>query len=381
MKESACRHRARVWTAFVIVLSALVMAEANADTLDDYFFAQARDLSKRMLAHMPTAPRGHWMDDPEVRITPERDEFDLARETYSFRFRPTRRKERKSMQQFFNIENELTNVEWNKSVSDALANRYHDVIDLAQQEVSYALITHHLTLDRSFLNSEQTLSATSDFSSSRLQGAALRLELREQEGKRAERQIEQLRTSTILNYLDVSGSRELQVSTRLVNPQAIENVLQGIMGEPASTAYESSLASLEVRRAEQQVLLEKSRTGFGLSLLELSYENKIVDSYNMTFGFRFPFGRPTYSSQGRAREIRWKIDAYNADEVALQNLFERLPGVSDDVSSLVVLRRHQLELRESVAETRIALLHDFVDLLDLVGLLQQQPLKNWIKGT
>ncbi len=392
------------WFSVSLAL-AFAANRTTADTLDDYLFANDMELSTRMRAHRPRPPGSYWLEDPEVRITPERDERSEWNDTYSLRFRPTSRKQRRSARKLFDIETELTKTEWNQSLSAALAARYQHVIDLAGHEVETALTNRYLALDRSLLKSEQTASAGSNFSVADLQQAALRLELREREAQHLLRQTAELRSATIADYLTVPQADELKVSRRLVQPQEIGALVDILSVAPASTSFDHKRATLEVGRARQEMALAKSRTGFGLSLMELSYENKEIDSYNMTFGFRLPFGRRTHTSQRRVRElvaaeqqaylseqlfagtlhnavreIRWQIDAYAANEAALQSISDRLQSASTDMAALVVLRRHQLELLETAASTHIRLLHDFVALLDMVGGLQERPLRNWIRG-
>lgn len=379
--------------------------QATADTMDDYLFANNVELSASMNAHRSRPPGGYWLEDPEVRITPERDERSEWNDTYSLRFRPTSRKERRSARKLFDIETKLTKTEWNKSLSEALAARYQHVIDLADQEVEMALANRQLSLNRSLLKSEEAASAGSNFSVADLQQAALRLELREREVKSLTRKTAELRSATIEDYLLVAEEDQPKVSRRLIQPQEIGAIVDILSVAPASTSFDHKRATLEVGRARQEMALAKSRTAFGLSLMELSYENKEVDSYNMTFGFRLPFARRTHTSQRRVRElvaaeqqaylseqlfagalqnavreIRWQIDAYAANEAALQSVSDRLQSSAADMAALVVLRRHQLELLETAASTHIRLLHDFVALLDMVGGLQERPLRNWIRG-
>lgn len=388
------------------LLSATIAANrASADSMDAYLFSNNEELSRRMKAHRPRSPGGYWLEEPEVRITPERDERSEWNDTYSLRFRPTSRKERRSARKLFDIESELTKVEWNKSLSDALSLRYQHIIDLASQEVETALAKRRLGLDRSLLKSEEAASAGSNLSVADLQQAALRLELREREVQRLARKTAELRRATIADYLVVPKEGEPKVSRRLIQPEAIGAIVDILSVAPASTSFDHKRATLEVSRARQEMALAKSRTAFGLSLMELSYENKEVDSYNMTFGFRLPFFRRTHTSQRRVqefvaaeqqaylseqtfagtlqnavREIRWQIDAYATNEAALQSLNGRLQAASSDIAALVGLRRHQLDLLEVAASTHIRLLHDFVALLDMVGGLQEQPLRNWIRG-
>lgn len=383
----------------------MFVVEANANPMDQYLFEDNEYSAATARIRLPDAPTAHWLQDPELRISPEEDVMDMRSETYELRFRPTSRKERTATRELFSIENKIASAELEKTLSEALAGRYHDLIDLADKEVQVALAREHLSLARSILDSEQSLSASSNYSSARLQSAFIDVDLQQREFQRATRQAEQLRDATIAGYLSVSSEVLPQISRRLIQPEMVERFLTDVSSEAATNSLDSSMARLEIRRAQKEVALDKSRKAFGLSLMELGYEDKRTDSYRLTFGFRFPFSRRTYGSQVRARELstaiynahltdralsaavedktretRWQIDAYESDVTALQALTNRLQESSAEVSVLSVLRRHQLELLDSAANNHVRILHNFIELIELAGLLHQSSEQNWIGG-
>lgn len=379
--------------------------QARADGMDDYLFSGTEQLAGGMGA-LPKPPSGHWINNPELRIAPEQDVSETRTETYSLRFRPTSRKERMTSRELYGIESELARKQWERSLSEVMAKRYNRLIDLAESEVQVALLKQQLALDRSSFGAEKALSATRNYNSSRLQNVALRLELREQQVELADQKLSELRSTTLSGYLMVEGSNLPGVSKQLLQPQAISEMLDVLSDGPVSNSFDSTLAQLELKRARKELALEKSQTGFGLSLMEISYENKGIDSYNMTFGFRLPFKRNTYGGQSRAlellaakqyahlteqvltdsvansiRALQWRINDYFANQAAIESTANRLLSASsEDISGLSLLRRHQLELLETNASTHIRVLRDYVELLNVLGFLQRRPLKNWIRS-
>lgn len=378
---------------------------ARADPLDSYLFANNEALRDELQTRLPPAPAQPWLEDPEVRVAPEVDANDSWTQTYSLRLRPRSRRERDTSRELFDIENELATVEWDQTLSGGLSNRYHRVADLAALEVELGLARARLTLARSVLDSEMALAATPNFSPARLRNTVLRLELGELEAQRIATRTAQLRSNTIADYLIVAEGATPAVSGRLVGPDTIDEMLDSVTAGADSTSHYSSLARLELERARQQMILEKSRSGFGLNLLELTYENKGVDSYNFMVGIRLPFAQRIGEHQRRKRafvaaaqyssyversladsvrqavyEIRLQIDAFTAEEAVLQTLGSRLPPSAADPAALTALRRHQLQLLESAAKKHVDVLHGFIDLLHLAGWLQRQPLTNWIRS-
>lgn len=376
-----------------------------AEGMDDFLFADSDRMRSVMQAELPDPSGGYWFEDPELRVAPEVDINDLRTETYSLRFRPVSRKERRFARGLHQVEIQLARTQWSKALSGTLARRYRQLIELAEMEQELALLGAHLSLDRSLLESQQTLSATADYSPAKLLNLSVRLEQRELELRRVARATERLRGATVADYLVVRDTNTPALSARLVGPDAITSVLNRLATQAVSNSPESTLARLDVERAQREVELERSRTGFGLNLMELSYENKGTDSYNFTVGFRLPFAQRSRSMQRRTRELisagqrarltqqsvtetvqnsirslRIQIDAYAADTSALRALEQRLRESAADAEAYALLRRRQLELSGSAAGVHAGMLQDFVELLDLLGLLQQAPLKNWIAG-
>lgn len=387
----------------LIAAIALLTWSAQAETLEDYLFSDDAHLRNALRSELPGAPTLHWVQEPELRISPELDVTDAWTETYSLRFRPMGRKARQKERDIFTNETQAVSVDWNKRLSSTLAGRYHQTIDLAERETKIVLVRQRIAIDRSLLTAQQSLSASTNFNAARLQSDALRLTTKERELGHLAAALEQLREATVFDYLAVSDPTRPAISSRLITPERIAAMLDAVTGAAGSNAFDNQLAQLAVQHARHEMALEKRQSGFGLSLMELSYENKGVDSYNVTLGFRLPFTKRSHAHQRRvrdvvaaehhaqlasslvsdrvetaARELRWRLDEYRGHVSALETLQSRM--TVSDMSIHGALRLHQLALLERTAETHAQMLRNFVDLAHLTGALHQTPLRNWITG-
>ena len=402
------RFAVRIVAAFCVVTAAAAYGgETNA--LDAYLFPNDDALTSSTA--LPTAPQLYWLADPELRITQDRDESKLHVQTYRLRLHPTSSTQRATTTALFNAENALNELQSKKSQSAALANRYHRLIDLAEQEARFALAQQQLALDRRVLGAERAQAAGSRYSAARLENAVTRVAQRGRELQRDLDRINALRAATIGPQLAVAGDTDQpQVSRRLVQPPVIDAEVERIAALATSSTFANALAQLELQRATHEEKLARSENSFGLSLFELSHQSQRVDSYAVTVGFRLPFARNAYDSQRRAREVvvaqqhvqltqqtsaaqisdavrelRWKLKAHAADNAALQALVQRIASIkstnaASDASTFASLRQYQLDLCASAVDMHIRALHEFVALLDVAALLQQ-PNKNWIRET
>ena len=387
----------------VITLMVLTI-EAHANPIDDYLFTNNVKLVSAINLSLPNAPRMNWLEDPELRIAPELDSNNQLSDSYRIRFRASSHKERSSARKLFQTETELFNARWDKSLNVSLISRYQNIIELARQEVSLSLVEQQLILERSLFEPEAMASLNSNQRAADLQSAALVLEQLDRQHQSELRRTAALRDATVASYLNDVESTEPRVSLHLIRPEEIAHQLNGWSNETRSQAHSTKLAALEVARAQQALALEMGRTGFGLNLVEFRYDNKDIDSYVLNFGFRLPFSRSTQEVSKRTRDllvaqreeslavqvhndiqdnairaIRWQIDAYSVNEDDLLSISERIQSPSD-LQSLAVLHRYRLKLLKIAANTHINLLHDYIDLLSTLGVLQGEQQINWLGG-
>ena len=377
-----------------------VVAESN--NLNNYLFGDT------VTAHsgLPAARlRQAWLSEPELRISPEQDARGLNTETYALRFRPLSPSIRRSQKQLYDTESELAQLEHEALLGEALLQRYEDVIDLAELEAHLAIERQALELADREVASETKLSGQESYNIARLQRALLELEMQRHDVVLLELEVEQQRMITGITAFATPRGHEGQAATglsgRLARPTEVESMLQSRMDALRDNrgAIERKLAGAKLAEAKQALALQKAETGFGLDLLELSYENKGIDSYNLTFGFRLP--SRSFSAQRRSRDViaaqrvaDWtskmneershaaiqevyrRIERFDSTQQALMAFDRRISGA--EASTTLMLERHRLDLNKTMVEQHADVLRSLVHALSVTGAIYSRPLVNWL---
>ncbi len=395
-------HASALGLATAVLLAA---SPLHADGVDAYLFGDQSDVGTTIEAGLPEAPDRYWLEDPEFRFVPDRNTDNVSTETYRLRFRPTSSRERTADRAMYGIESEIVTARLRKSASQAMAGRYHRLLELIEVQLDADLIRKRLQLDRDQLRSEDALAASSDFSAARLGNATARLGQHEQALERSNARARALRQTTQLTDPGVRELHEAPLAQWLLQPAAIGAQLTELVAKASSDAFDSVVPRLEAQRAQHRLAEEKGRTGLGLSLLELGYQDDRVESYTLTFGFRIPLAqrpntrarlqRDLFEAQQLAQlaerelaerlrfavmQMQLQVDAHAQDAAALAALRSDAAGLPADAAILAALRTRQLELSASMTRTHIQLLHDLVDLLAETGQLDRAPLRNWLRS-
>ncbi|MGI9326745.1 MAG: hypothetical protein ACR2PZ_16115 [Pseudomonadales bacterium] len=372
---------------------------AQDDMITAYLAAGTLQSESEYMQRLPDAAVTSWLDDSELRVTPEVDSDSLWTQTYSVRARPIGRKERVANRRLSRLDNQMIMIEMQQSQNELLADRYHQLLDLAALEVISALSERSKRLDETELAQQRLLSARAAGNSNRLQRAVLDLELRESTVAQETAHLKSLRATTVGNLLAVAEDPR-GLSDRLLSPALIERRVQQIKD---ARDIRVQHRQLELDRAQEQLAITKAQRGFGLSLLELSFENKGIDSYNMTVGFRLPALRGSAELSRRAREIiRAEQQAFLAQQLAssqwlrhkqaVQRLHlqfeigQRAYGQSTqrrgagtlDAQAQMLQVRHELMLVESMVTAHVGMARELVDLLAQWGRLDDLPVRNWL---
>lgn len=402
---SGCVLRHAVFCA--VGLAGAVTNGEGVDVVDGFLF-QDEATFVRSMDELPGGPRLTWFDEPEVRVTPEVDADDLWTHTYSLRFRPAGRGERRLTKDLFAIENRLQQLQWTERFGDELTGRYERLIELALAEARLAVTTEERGLDAQLLDAERALATTRDFDAGRVQEAVLRLERREREVRELRALAQALRDAGLGSALQVAAPTP-RLSSRLMNPERVAQVVKAIDAAPAGAAPRRQRVELERSRAEHEAALARNQSRFGVNFFELSFENKGIDSYNLTLGIRIPHRNRSLGAQRRLRDViaaehdAWFVQqTLDGRAVALQRRIELqarnhadvvrgLTALADqrgaggldpsgDPGTYAAVRRHELALLDSAVALHAGVLRDYVQLLQIVGSLQARPLTNKLRG-
>lgn len=395
-------QRANVAGSLVGLASVWFCAPALAatdDLITAYLAAGTLQPEAAYIQRLPDASTTNWLEDSELRITPEVDADDLWTQTYSVRARPIGRRERAANRRLSTLENQMVMVELQQTQNELLADRYYQLLDLAALEVMSALTERSKQLDENALAQQRLLSAAATGNSNRLQRAVLELELREHTLAQQTAHLKSLRATTVGTLLAVSEAPR-GLSDRLLSPVQIEQRLQQIKDARDTRVQHRGL---ELDRAQEQMAITKAQRSFGLSLLELSFENKGIDSFNMTLGFRLPAVRGSAELSRRTREIiraeqqehlaqqrastQWQRHMQTVTRLRLQfdlnarsldRSAQRRQTANLDARAQVLQLRHELTLRESMVTAHVGMARELIDLLAQWGRLDDVPVRNWL---
>ncbi len=399
MKPTQRASASANWVGLALISLCATTHAAEDDLITAYLAAGTLQTETLSWQQLPDANVTSWLEDGELRISPEVDSDNLWTQTYSVRARPTGRKERAVTRRLSALDNQMVLAEFQRSKNELLADRYHQLLDLAALEVASVLTERSKQLDENELAQQRFLSAGATGNSSRLQRAVLELELREHTLAQQSVQLQSLRAATVGTLLAVAEDPR-GLSDRLLSPVQIEQRLAQLKDSRNMLVLHRRL---ELDRAQEQMTLTKTQWSFGLSLLELSFENKGIDSYNMTVGFRLPAVRGSAELSRRTREIiRAEQQAYLAQQRAdaqwqrhrqavqrlrvqfdlsqsalAQSAQRRQTGNLDPQGQMVQLR-HELTLVESMVAAHVEMAREMIDLLAQWGRLDGVPVKNWL---
>ncbi len=288
-------------------------------------------------------------------------------------------------------------------LAQTLGERYLNVVELAKREALLAVELEKLALDQQELALEQERAGSMSYTLANMQKVLLTAELKENEIRNHRIAIERMRTGTNIAAPALSAKRnrvaDVQLSQYLVSPREVESLIDNRFMQASLSSIDQRVAQTQFDAAKHKRSLEKARNRFGLDLLEFSYENKGIDSYNVTMGFRLPtHSYGSHRSQQEfltsqrtadltnllAQERQQKItqqlfvelDTYFAHAVSLSDLALReSPG---DADSALLVKRHRLELNQRAIEQHAKVLRALTHGLLELGLIYERPLKNWL---
>lgn len=355
---------------------------------------------------LPSAPPSAWLGDAELRLKPEFNNGSQNTANYSVRFRPQSKKQRRLDQQLFDIENTQLTLEWQRHYQKLVAQRYHQAVSLAEAEAVLWQKEQRRIADRSRVSTERALASGSNrFSSANsVQQAILQLSLSEIKVEQWRKKVVLLRKASLGAYFEPKKN-DISLSTRLISPSQVLDSLATIEGLPTASVQAVQAAQWNSQHAIQRLALERSESRFGLSLLELGYDDKQDASYNLTLGFRIPSRRGTGGQARRARELieaeqqehlistayalglqtktsalRLEIESYQINFMALARHRDQLANAgATDAPAQQLLHEHELTLQSSVISQHARVLRSYVDLLTDAGLLYPAT-NNWLRG-
>ncbi len=400
--QSVHNHRAMSSLVFTtaVVLLCCVARPATAQVFDAYLQPEHDDPA------LPIAPRASWLGGAELRVQPEFTSGSQNTASYSVRFRPRPYQQRRLDSALFDIENEQLKLQWQQHYGELVAQRYLRAITLAEAEAQLWQAEQRRLADRSNLSTERALAANARgvANVSSLQQAILQLSLSENKVVQMGKKVVLLRSASMGAYFE-PRAEDIGLSVRLASPQQVAESLVQVAQEATSGAHALRALQLNSQHAIQRLALERTERKFGLSLLELGYDDKQNDSYNLTLGFRIPGRRSSSGEARRSRElIKAEQEAHLANLAFNQQLSAQLASLHLDIEVFALnvdaldrhrtqisqaagsdgraqqlLHEHELKLQNTVVAQHAQVLRGYVGLLAFTGLLAPAS-KNWLRG-
>ena len=355
---------------------------------------------------LPRAPRSAWLGDPELRMKPEFNNAGSNSASYSVRFRPRPGKQRQLDRQLYDLENAQLKLQWQQHYNQLVTQRYLAMLTLAEAEAELWQKEQRRITNRSRVRTEQALASRVSRSggAEAVQQAILDLGLAESRVEQMRQRVALLRRETVGAYFE-PGPEDIGLSGRLISPKALVPRLVGIEEQATSAAQVLQAARLNSEQAAQRLALARSESRFGLSLLEVGYDDKQQDSYNLTLGFHIPSHKGSRGESRRVRELiqaeqkshlvnaayaqslrsklsvlRLEIEHFKLEAAALTRHRSQLAQAArGDASVQQILREHELELQSHVISQHAKVLRGYVDLLAFTGQFYPTTI-NWLRA-
>lgn len=394
--------------AFVLLQAVFLVQAVSAATMDEFLFGDLKALQPSVSPESVSAA-SRWFNEPEIRVTPERSVLNENTRTYSLRFRPTSARETRARTRLERIDIQLDVEDMTRPLTDILRSRYRTLLDLAELEADVVLLAREAHLAQSILNAEETLYSTDTVSTSRLQRSITESQAASNALTQAQTVLARMRADTVGDALQLAPDSP-RAELPLISPSEIAGTvrnllpLQDVAGDshPIDNGPGVIEARLEVDRARERVELERSQNAFHINLLELGLEDRVANRYNFTLGFQLPQRRSSGLRRRqaqlqvaeqraalvrtlvredlllRANRINWQVTAWHA---AARTHDSQVGGsTTDDALLAAAAEQTRLATLRTMARTHLALLRDYINLLDEMGLLHSQPWQNQLLG-
>ncbi len=384
-----------IYTLFSISIL-LLSGVSYADDYDS-FLIQGHPLGDHAVIPNIGSASEPWIDSSEVRMKIENDERGDYSKSIDFRFRPRFKKEQTAAQSVFNLRKQQLQVNNQGAINQGMQSRYLTLIDLAELRAKAGFLEKRIEL----LQAESKLRQAGKAAPDKLQDVVLKI-------ISAQSDLEFTRQNLSARNLILDGKKALRTS-RMVSPTQIAKLLKQKKTSFVNSQKHSGMqkAAIDLEMASSQLGLAQAKNGLGVSVMELSYDDKDNASKSLMFGVQIPFGIKSdpamrekladhheakanlrfakYNMHGNVQEkinileslsTYWQAQQKLYD--ALNSGFDRLKD-SNEAALILTLNQQKLSVDEDMAGIRYRMLRDYINLLHISGFLTDMPLRNWLR--
>ena len=350
-----------------------------------------------------TSMRPSLIRETEVRMTTERLETKI--DDYRLRVSPTNPWEIRANNRYKTQLEENTKTRYQISFSKALKTRYEmllkhsylsEMIRHSREEVDFRKkIADQITLQQTTIDLEELIEIESDLSNEEIKLAEMEMELNE---------AQEMIALDIENQIDWTGFN-------MITPESVSSYLEIQDSTDQQNLYKLN-AQQNFALEEKMFQVNKTEAFSNIGFLQANYETDrdggIDNKMGLQLGITIPIANRDKADLARDRFelIEAKTDKEEKEQMVDQRIeilksklqssykmyaminakIERLeklkPTVSEaaDLKPFISYTTYRISLSKKKTDLHIDIVEDFIDLLDLQGLLVKSPLTNYLSN-
>lgn len=343
-----------------------------------------------------------WVDETKVnwRTSDLGDLGNLNEQRVSFEVKLNNGDQVNAEKAILNMGQEKADLKFGYLLDRKLKAQYASLINFIEQEKRQNILQQQQQVSRSELNNWKMKVNSDGFRADRLQQADLSLEAYS---------LEEAENSRVLNrHRENFGSELSGYSTDgIISIQQMIEYTQNIIDSRAYLQHSSAIrkAEFEIGLANKKRQRTDAKEQFSFNSVKVEYDND-DNNYGATVGIRLPITRNSYDSLLEKQEVYYSnIDAQNmvintADQLKekqfqllklkdesqrtltlLHNINKRMGRLanSGNVDLMIDLKSKKLQFLRRQDRLLISALRQYVDFLNVAGMLSAQPYRNWIQ--
>jgi len=343
-----------------------------------------------------------WVDETKVnwRTSDLGDLGNLNEQRVSFEVKLKNGDQVSAEKDILNMGQAKADLKFRYLLDRKLKAQYASLINFIEQEKKQHILQQQQQISRLELNNWKMKVNSDGFRADRLQQADLSLEAYS---------LEEAENNRVLNRHRENFGSELSgySADGIISIQQMIDYSQNIIDNGAYLQHSSAIrkAEFEIGLANKKRQRTNAKEQFSFNSVKVEYDNN-DDNYGATVGIRLPITRNSYDSLLEKQEVYYSnIDAQNmvintADQLQekqfqllrlqdesqrtrtlLQNVNKRMGRLanSGNVDLMIDLKSKKLQFLRRQDRLLISALRQYVDLLNVAGMLSAQPYRNWIK--
>ncbi len=343
-----------------------------------------------------------WVDETKInwRTSDLGDIGDLNEQRLSIEVKLKNSNQVNAEHAILNMGQAKTDLKFASLLERKLKYKYASLINYIEQEKRAKILQQQHQVSRSQLNNWKMKVNTDGFRADRLQQADISLDSIWAE--------EAENTATLNRHRKNLGSDHSgYVADGIVSIQQMVQYTQHILASEAYLQHSNAIrkAEFEIGLANKKRQRSDAREQFSLNSVKVEYDND-DNNYGATVGIRLPITRNSYDSLLQKQEVYYSnIDAQNTvisttdqlqekqfqllglqDEWArnqrlLHNINKRMGRLanSGNVDLMIDLKTNNLQLLSRQNRLLMSALRQYVDFLNVAGMLSAQPYRNWLQ--